>query len=53
MMLGKILLGIAHALQVRQFCVERAPLIQHLAEQPRISRVVFDQENGLDGFIPH
>ena len=41
---GQVLLRLSHVLDVRQFCVGRGLLVQHLPNQAGVSRVVFDQE---------
>ena len=49
-MLRKILLGRTHASHVRQFCVVRALIVEHFAEQTGVSGIIFDQENCFDRF---
>ena len=51
--LHNMLLGVSHALNMRQLSVERAFLVQHLAEKARVSGVVFDQQNSPDTFLRH
>src|SRR6202011_5562044 len=51
--LRKELLGVAHALHMREFGVVRALLAEHLAEQTGVSRAVFDQQKYFDGFLAH
>ena len=52
-MLRKMLLGLAHASDVRQLSVVRALLVEHLAEQAGVAGVVFDQQNRFDRFLAH
>ena len=51
--LRKMRLGIAHALHVRQLSVERALLVQHLADKTCVPGVIFDQEECFDQFRAH
>jgi hypothetical protein len=51
--LRKVLLGLSHALHVRQFDVARALLPEHPAQQPGVSGVIFDQEKSRDRFPVH
>jgi hypothetical protein len=45
-----MLLGVAHAHDVRQFGVVRVLLLEHLAEQPSVAGIVFDdKEKSPDG----
>ena len=46
--LGEMLLGLAHAVHVRQLGVVRALLVEHLAQQAGVARIVLDQQNRLD-----
>jgi hypothetical protein len=47
----KMLLGVSHALNMRQLSAERSFLVQHLAEKARVSGVIFDQQNSPDAFL--
>ncbi len=42
--LGEMLLGLAHALDVRQLGVLSVLFAEHLAEQPSVSGIIFDDE---------
>ena len=44
-MLRQVLLGLSHALHVGQFGCCEPLLVEHLAQQTGVSRVVFDQKN--------
>src|ERR1700683_2930337 len=49
----KMLLCLTDALHVRQFGVLRVLVVEHLAEQSRISEVIFAQEKHSDRFLAH
>ena len=49
----KMLLGRAHAIDVRHFGVVRAVIIEHFTEQTSVSGIILDQENLLHQFRAH
>jgi hypothetical protein len=53
LVLRQMLLGIRQAFHVREIGLPQALVIQHLAQQKRIARIIFDQEKYLDGFRWH
>ena len=51
---GEIRLGLAMPADMDQIVVSsRALLVEHLAKQTRIARIVLDQQKRLDRFVAH
>lgn len=51
--LRKMALGVAHGLHVRECGVLQTLLLEHLAQQTRVARIILDQQDRSDRFPVH